>query len=386
MTRSMYYAAVGPELTAYAVDVEQQTLTRQGTIALPAAVQYAWPHPSKRWLYVASSNGGPGRKGDAHHLSALAIDPRTGDLALHGAPQPLAARPIHACVDATGQYALTAYNIPSGLTVHRIAADGRLGEAVAQPAGLDTGIFAHQVLVAPGNKTVILVTRGNDAADGKPEDPGALKVFGLQDGRLSNRGSLAPGRGYGFGPRHLDFHPTLPLVYGSIERQNALHLYALTPDGGLGPAPLCVRDTLARPRDVRGKQLAGAIHVHPQGRAVYVSNRSGSTSVYDANRTAEGEDSIAVFALDAAGEPTLVQHADPHGIHIRNFGLDPAGRVLVASSILPQTARDGAGTRLVPAGLSVFAVAADGRLDFRRKVDVDTGERMMFWSGMVTLG
>jgi len=382
--QSIYYAAVGPELTAYALDVERHTLTRQGSVALPAAVQYAWPHPSKRWLYVASSNGGPGRKGDAHHLNALTIDAR-GDLAVHGTPQPLPSRPIHACVDATGQYALTAYNIPSGLTVHRLAADGTVGAAVPQPDGLDTGIFAHQVLVTPNNRAAILVTRGNDATDASPEDPGALKVFGFNDGRLSNLGSLAPGGGYGFGPRHLDFHPTLPLVYGSIERQNALHVYALGPDGGLGAAPIHLRDTLARPRDVRGKQLAGAIHVHPQGRAVYVSNRSGSTSIYDPNRSAEGEDSIAVFALDGAGVPTLAQHADPQGIHIRNFGIDPSGRALVASSILPQTAHVGGANRLVPAGLSVFAMRPDGRLEFRRKLDIEVGEGMLFWSGLVSL-
>jgi 6-phosphogluconolactonase len=49
-------------------------------------------------------------------------------------------------------------------------------------------------------------------ANGKPEDPGALKLFSFREGQLTNLMSVAPNRGYGFGPRHLDFHPSLPLV------------------------------------------------------------------------------------------------------------------------------------------------------------------------------
>jgi len=40
----------------------------------------------------------------------------------------------------------------------------------------------------------------------------------------------------------------------------------------------------------------------------------------------------------------------------------------------------------VPAALSVYRIGGDGRLEFARKYDVDTGKVMQFWSGMVTLG
>ena len=61
----MFYSAVGPELTLYTVDVDNAALVRQGTVSTPANIQYAWPHPSKRYLYVVSSNGGPGSAGVA---------------------------------------------------------------------------------------------------------------------------------------------------------------------------------------------------------------------------------------------------------------------------------------------------------------------------------
>ena len=71
--------------------------------------------------------------GDKHVANAFRIDPATGALTPHGETVKLPSRPIHASVDLSGQYLLIAYNDPSGLTVHRINADGTIGERVNQP-------------------------------------------------------------------------------------------------------------------------------------------------------------------------------------------------------------------------------------------------------------
>jgi len=90
-----------------------------------------------------------------------------------------------------------------------------------------------------------------------------------------------------------------------------------------------------------------------------------------------------VFSINqATGEPTLIQHIDTRGIHVRTFALDPSGRMLVAASIMALPVREGASVRTVPAGVSVFRVGSDGRLDFVRKYDVDTGKKTQFWSGI----
>jgi hypothetical protein len=59
--------------------------------------------------------------------------------------------------------------------------------------------------------------------------------------------------------------------------------------------------------------------------------------------------------------------------------------MLVAASIMALPVREGAGVRTFPAGLSVFRVGADGRLDFARKYDVATGKKTQFWSGIFPL-
>jgi 6-phosphogluconolactonase len=385
-SKTVYYASTGPELTLYDIDVDRAALIKRGAVTLPANIQYVWPHPSRRTLYAVSSNGGPQVTGDTHRANALTIDPGTGALQLHGAPAALPSRPIHCSVDAGGQYLLTAYNNPSNVTVHRLNADGTIGAPVAHPEILDAGIYAHQILATPSNDTVLLVTRGNDAKPDKPEDPGAIKTFGLANGALNGLASIAPGTGLGFGPRHLDFHPTKPWVFVSIERQNKLYVYKIDSGAGLARAPMFVKDTLVDPKP-KVRQAAGAIHVHPSGRFVYLTNRASDlVDLNGAKAFTGGENNIAVFAIDqTSGEPTLIQNANGHAIELRTFGIEPSGRMLVAASIRPVPVRDMSGTKTVPAKLCVFHIGSDGKLELKRQYDVDTGAHQQFWSGMVTL-
>ena len=389
--KTVFYASVGPQLTLHDIDAEGAALIRRGSVTLPAGVQYAWPHPTGGYLYVASSNGQPGggaaNQGDKHFASAFRIDPASGALTPHGPSLTLTARPIHISVDRAGRFAMIAYNDPSNVTVHRINADGTLGALVTQRQTPDIGIYAHQIRTTPSNETAILVCRGNNPAGGKPEDPGSLKVFGFKDGQFANLASYAPGNGYGFGPRHLDFHPTMPFVYVSLERQNKLYTYGLQPDGTLSRDPLFMKDSLAEPQNRRPGQGAGTLHVHPNGRFLYQANRNSSTVDFQGrNVFAGGENNMAVWAIDRkTGEPTLIQNADGHANQLRTFGIDATGRMLVAASVNPILMREGNTVTNLSAGLTVYRVGDDGKLTFRRKYDTDTSNGTQFWSGMVTL-
>ena len=212
--KTVFFASVGPVLTLYDADPDAATLTPRGSVTLPANVQYAWQHPSRRYFYVTSSNGQPGGgdapKGDLHSLSAFTVDPATGRLSPHGEARTLPLRAIHNSVDRSGQFVLTAFNDPSSVIAHRINADGTLGGMVKQPARLDTGLNPHQVLTSPSNRSVVVIARGNNATASKAEDPGSIHVFGFNNGVLSPLQTVRPGTGLGFGPRHLDFHPTKP--------------------------------------------------------------------------------------------------------------------------------------------------------------------------------
>ena len=373
----MLYTSVGPELAWHDVDGEAATITRRGSISAGLNVQYAWPDANQRVLYVAATNGGPGIKGDRHELSAFRIDPASGALTAFGPVQKLPSRPIHVSLDSRDEFVLTAFNLPSAVTVHHIAADGSVGTQVPQTAPLDTGSFAHQVRATPSNKFVLLQTRGNHAEGDQAEDPGAVKIFRFDKGVLSNFRSHAPNGGHGFGPRHIDFHPTEPWAYLSVETQNRLDMFHLDGAEGLR-GPVFQADTLVQPDRVAPRQMAGAIHVHPNGRFVYVSNRNWGEG---------GEDNIAVFAIDAgSGQPTLIQHAFPQSVHVRTFTIDAEAKLLIAASIRDFDVTENGRKRVVPAALSVFRIGDDGRLDFVRKIDIDTGEHMLWWCSMIRAG
>ena len=378
------YAGVGPELRHYEVDVEGATLTLRDAVTLPANVQYACPHPAGGVLLVATSTSasGQGPAGTDHFLSACRIDAASGALSLHGAPVRLPTRPIHMTIDAAGRRALVVFNRPSGVRVYALNDDLTPGAEVAQTFAIDGGIYAHQVRVTRDDRTAILVTRGHDATAERAEEPGALKVFDYQQGVLSNERSIAPGDGYGFGPRHLDFHPAQPWVYVSLERQNKLDMFSLA-TGCLSAAPQFRKDTLAAPARPTVHQFASAIRVHPDGKTVYVANRADALAADHGQHVGEGENSLVVFNLDPeTGEPTAIQHIDTEGIHCRNVHIDPSGRLLAASHIRDVVVRDGAATRTVPACISLFRINADGTLDFVRRYDVALGGRLMFWMGM----
>jgi 6-phosphogluconolactonase len=390
MTKCVLYSAVGPELTPYAVDIDNAALVKQGMVSTPTNIQYAWPHPSKRYLYVVSSNGGPGGTGgagDKHVANAFAVDPATGALTPHGGALTLPSRPIHASVDMSGRYLLIAHNNPSSVSVHRINADGTLGDRVEQPEKLDTGIFAHQILVTPDNRQAILVTRGNNAPWDNPVDPGSIKVFGFKDGVLTNVAAIQPGDGMQFGPRQIDFHPTQPWVFVSIESQNKLYVYKRDAVTGLSREPLFVKDTLSDPAS-KLRQAAGPIHVSPDGRFVYLTNRAFWTTEFEGKQVfAGGENSVAVFSIDQkTGEPTLIQNADARANYLRTFGIDPGGRLLIAASVWPMPVRDGKDITTLPAAIVVYRIGGDGKLAFARKYDIDaSAKKQQFWAGMVTL-
>src|SRR3989442_13226066 len=119
------YASVGADLTHYDVDVTGAALTKRATVTLPAGVQYAWPHASRRYLYVATSSSasGYGAAGTEHHVTAFHIDPASGALTKHGDPIRLPTRPIHMTTDIPSENILVAFNSPSSLHIYRINKD-----------------------------------------------------------------------------------------------------------------------------------------------------------------------------------------------------------------------------------------------------------------------
>ncbi|MGH9563169.1 MAG: hypothetical protein ACRD3S_17080, partial [Terracidiphilus sp.] len=262
--RVVLYVGVGDDLAEYEADVDRAILIKRSSVTLPGTVGEGWAHPSRKYLYVPWSNRARRLSG----LSAFSIDPISGALSPDGEPATLPSSASYVTGDISGTHLLVSYGNPAGVTVHRIAQNGAIGSQVEQ-GPLDVGIVGHQVRVNPSNTAVILVTRGNYTDEQYPNldsprglkilQPGALKIFSYKDGVLANQASIAPGGGFGFQARHLDFHPSQPWVFLTLEPQNKLYVYKEWKDGTLSSEPLFIKETLADPANVRPMQHTGTI-------------------------------------------------------------------------------------------------------------------------------
>jgi 6-phosphogluconolactonase (cycloisomerase 2 family) len=93
-------------------------------------------------------------------------------------------------------------------------------------------------------------------------------------------------------------------------------------DGGKSNPEIAYRDeTLAEPNNIRARQAAGTVHVHPNGRFLYGPNRAEATIEFQGQQVFKGgENSIVVYAINqSTGEPTPIQHIETRGIHPRTF-------------------------------------------------------------------
>ncbi|MCS7462606.1 lactonase family protein [Paenibacillus doosanensis] len=120
----------------------------------------------------------------------------------------------------------------------------------------------------------------------------------------------------GAGPRHLAFLPALNRIYAINELNCTIAVYDYdTSEGRL--AALQSIGTL--PDDFDGTNTSADLHLSPDGRFLYGSNR--------------GHDSIAVYAVNEAdGLLALVEHVHTRGRTPRNFAVTPDGQYLLAAN------------------------------------------------------
>jgi 6-phosphogluconolactonase len=347
------HASAGTSLRAFSLEPGDGALELRSAVDARVEIHYLAMHPSGRYLYAAASD-----REQVHLIYAFAVDAAAGALAGLGDPWSLPAalsRAIHITVDRTGRHLLTAHNLTEAVGVLRLTADGRIDDLVAQPTLPKLGFLLHQIRVDPTNQWAFVPVRGDD---GIPERPGRLHVFSFENGVLQLHRTMDYQAG--IGPRHLDFHPSERWLYLLAERGNELITYK---QDGSTLTELCRTTTLRDPSLRFPAQRAGAIHVHPNGRWLYLTNRN----------VEGGENTIAFFEIDSkSGEPALVEHVDSHGFEPRTFTIDRAARALIVANMM--IVGD------VPPNLSVFRVGSEGTLTFAQSYDQSAGG-VVCWAG-----
>lgn len=142
----------------------------------------------------------------------------------------------------------------------------------------------------------------------------------------------------GSGPRHLIFHPSLQIAFLISELASTLSVLEV------GEGRLSLRETVSTlPDGFKGDSLGGHIAIDAAGERIFVTNR--------------GHDSIAVFALDETGRPSLMHHTPSHGASPRFCLLLEDQRQLLVANEKGNS-------------VAIFELAPDGRPTFRTAVPV----------------
>ena len=229
-------------------------------------------------------------------------------------------------LDKTGRYLFAACYAGSLVSVHAVASDGRIAAEPLQV--IPTGRNAHSIRADGSNRFVFVPTLGSDAV--------FQFNFDATSGRLSsNTPSLVLVKP-STGPRHVITAPDNRFVYVDGEMLGTVTMFALDGETGLlteidsvsGLPP----DTKLVPGTVRGSQpgrntdndiWAADIHMTPDGRFLYLSERTTST--------------LAHFDVNAATGGLTYRGSTPTEKQPRGFAIDPAGKFLVASGEKSET-------------------------------------------------
>jgi 6-phosphogluconolactonase len=271
--------------------------------------------PSRRYLYAVNEiEEFAGKRSGA--VSAFAVDQRTGDLKFLNQQPSLGGAPCYLDVDRSGRFVLVANYAGGNVAVLPIRGDGRLGEATDlkqdQGSSINTerqeAPHAHCIVLDPTNRFAYACDLGTD------------KIMSFRFDK--RRGKLIPNQRPsvqakpGAGPRHLTFRPDGKYAYVINELHATITAFALDRVSG----NLAEVQTIATlPEGINVANTSADIHVSPDGRFVYCSNR--------------GHDSIAAFAINPAnGRLTLIAHEPTGGKTPRNFAIDPTGNFLLAAN------------------------------------------------------
>ncbi len=251
--------------------------------------------PDRRFLYAAL-------RSDTFPASSFAIDRASGRLT-HLATTPLQDSMAYIVTDCTGRYLLSASYPRNKLTINPIDDKGQILEKTTQIIASKPN--AHCILVDPTNKYCYATSLGDDIIMEWKFDPAT--------GTLSPNGPGEIHTKPGAGPRHMALHPNRRFLYLITETTDTIGAYSMDPESGT-LKELQFVDAL--PADFKEQPAAADLHVTPDGRFLYGSERKTST--------------LAGYRIDPEkGTLSPIGHF-PSEKTPRGFNIDPRGRFLLS--------------------------------------------------------
>ncbi len=260
------------------------------------------------FLYAVNETGGDKPGG----VSAYSFDRKTGKLKFINQQESGGDHPCYVAVNKKRTW-LAAGNYTGGnLSMLPINSDGSLQPAIQKIQHFGKGVHkqqeiphVHATVFSPDEQYVFVPDLGTDKVVSysfKPKNKIVLTSF--------SSANTEPGSG----PRHLVFHPNNKWAYLIEELSGSIQAF----DYKKGSLSKTQRIS-THPADYKGAKGSADIHLSPDGKFLYASNRG------DANN-------ITIFSIDKNGKLNWRGYQSTLGVHPRNFMIDPTGSWLLVAN------------------------------------------------------
>jgi len=252
-------------------------------------------------------------------VSAFSFDKENGTLTFLNSQLTGGADPCYINIDKGQNFIVTANYSGGNISYFPLAKDGRI-EPISDAWDMRffMGLFLkiaitekkshiHSVVFSPDNQSLFATDLGLD----KIYRFDVEKNF-LLDLNLENATSLPKGSG----PRHLAFHPNKKFLYCINEISGTVSVFEYKKKK---KGPLKAIQTIASDTTDANRKGSADIHLTPDGRFLYSSNRLKA-------------DGIAIFSVNSKnGKLTKIGYQKT-GIHPRNFTISPNGKFLLCAN------------------------------------------------------
>ena len=286
---------------------------KAANVVMPMAVS-----PDRRFLYAAA-------RSKPYTVYVYSIDKATGALT-PVANAPLAESFPYIALDKSGRFLFGASYGGNVISVNAVGSDGRVAAEPLQV--IPVGRNAHSIRIDDSNRFVYVPALGSDEI--------FMFNFDANNGKLSSNTPSVYLMKAMTGPRHFVFSQDGKFLYALSELLGTVTTFSvdartglltevssasgLPPDTKLGPgAPrgAVSGPSAPPPRNTDNDIWAADIHMTPNGKFLYISERTSNT--------------LGAFSVDGVTGKLTYLSSTPTEAQPRGFAIDPSGKFVIVS-------------------------------------------------------
>jgi 6-phosphogluconolactonase len=214
--------------------------------------------------------------------------------------------PVYVTVHQNSKWLVNGNYTEGSISVFPLLENGNIDSAV-QVLTFEKGVsHIHSTIFSPDYKYLLATDLGTDQIKVYSFEPSLKEVLNLKSITNTTKKS---------GPRHLTFHPNGKFIYCIEELSGTISSFIVN-KGELES----LQTISTHKKNAKGAFESSDIHISPDGKFLYASNRGI-------------ENKIASFSINADGTLTFLEYSSVHGKHPRTFAIDPTGNILLVTNV-----------------------------------------------------